>query len=262
MADESRDVICDMCGVRLRPEGQEGARPDTHALDMKDFFQLLQDLGGLERAHESSPGEPLSGRVRFLRSILHPLKNVVEAHRASCGPREDLAGLPFGARKVGASAPRKPYFTPPPEVGSIMRGGYVEFAGLFINEGRASWNGFDVVSGQAVKVERYSGRLIKSAPEIPSPTASRFRRDASTDKYTAVEIVTTKQLRDEQLAELVQVSNVLWYSRASFLSFVTDIHNALYLRDGGEAKLFGGPGRLNGPARRLADLLDSMMNAR
>lgn len=256
MADDARDVVCHQCGERLRPEGRITSPPGTYTLDMNDYLELAQELADLEMALAASRAVS-SGRLNFVRNAILPVKSIVEAHYASCSPPPDLAGLPFGARKFGATSSLELFFVPPVEIEHIKRGVHTEYVGLFINDGIARWCGFDLDTCQAMKIERFGGRCLPSAPEVPSPTPTHFRRNLGIDR---VEVVTIKPLTDEQIAELVQTSNLLWISPARFFSHATDVHNALVLRDGAEAKSFGGPGRLIGPARKLAELLERMLS--
>jgi hypothetical protein len=160
----------------------------------------------------------------------------------------------FGVSKCEAkerSIP--PFFTPPAAISAIRRGGYHEYVGLFINNGSASWTGFDLDTMEGVKVELYAGQFLEyGLGKASKGTKVRMGKGDG----EVVEITTRKALDQTLLERLVALSNELWQLTFLFPHPATDIHNALFLIDGGLYKEFGGPGLLpDGAAEEIGNEL-------
>lgn len=175
-----------------------------------------------------------------------------------------LSGCAFGSRcdePLGAKKSRPCErakcisFTVPEELKGIRRGGYSEYVGLFVNDGRAVWCGFDLDSREVIRVDRYAGRQLSSAPEVDAPTVTHYRRLSGDKDNKMVDIVTTRKISKEEQAGLICLSNELWASTKENMNMATDVHNAIVLLDGDQGRMFGGPGVLTGPAARLNEML-------
>jgi hypothetical protein len=167
--------------------------------------------------------------------------------------------LIFGADKTETcSRATGLYFEPPEELRSIKRGAYSEFVGLSINEGLASWVGFDLDRCEAVMVRYFGGENIDYAPKTPDgPTRTRRQLDNG----ASLEVITRMLLEQAKLIELVNLANGLWSANNYWNEMATDIHNAIVLLDGDTAKELGGPGLLVGGAAQLKSALEGLFSA-
>jgi hypothetical protein len=162
----------------------------------------------------------------------------------------------FGANKTESAARAKPlYFEPPEEFRSIRRGAYAEYVGMFINEGSASWAGFDLDRSEAVLVRFYGGENIDYAPKTPDGP-NRTRRQF--DNGESLEVITRINLDQAKLIELVNLANWLWSAHNYWNEMADDIHNAIVLLDGDTAKELGGPGLLVGGAAQLKLMIEEL----
>jgi hypothetical protein len=147
------------------------------------------------------------------------------------------------------------FFAPPPEIEAIRRGCYSEYVGLFVNDGRARWIGFDADERVAVRVERWAGPMLRHSPAAPGPGVVRRRLGPD----GPIDLVSRRALTPDQVAELTRLAEEVWAASAALPRPMTDTHRALVMLDGDVAKLVGGPGALpSGPAEELETLLGAM----
>jgi len=182
--------------------------------------------------------------------------------RAAAQPVSMHPSVTFAAQKAYAfDASRKPFFTPPEEIGTIRHGAYHEFVGLFINAGLATWTGFDVDRAEAVKVQRYAPPRTNLVPDVLPAGSTLVRREIPAGE--SFDLVTRKQLTGAQLDRLIELANRLWVKTpAPILRPATDVHNAIILIDGPTWKDVGGPGLLPaGDAQALGNELTTIFTA-
>ena len=180
---------------------------------------------------------------------------------------EEWDNIPFGPQKVHTRKRSEcSPFTPPPQLQRIKRGGYSEYVGFLINDGYACWEGFDLDTGEIVRVERYAG------PQLASGLSEIFGLEILKGLKTfrislkfwtqplSIEIITKKHIKKERLTELIFLANELWSSGERYLIMAADVHNALILVDGDEGKIFGGPGILEGSADQVKTMLQVLFS--
>lgn len=181
---------------------------------------------------------------------------------AGCAYGDGCDG-PFGAKKSYSCERAKCMsFTPPEELQGIRHGGYTEYVGMFINDGRAIWCGFDLDAREVIRVDRYAGRKLSSAPEVGVQTTNHYQRQSGEKNKKIVDVVTRRKISKAELADLICLSNELWASMEDHMSVATDVHNAVVLLDGDEGRMFGGPGVLTGSAARLEKMLCTTTQAK
>ena len=127
----------------------------------------------------------------------------------------------------------------PDEVKLIKRGIYVEFVGLSINDGIASWIGVDLDRGELFQVNRFAGQHLKRAPTITT-TENHFVRETKTERFHWIDVVRKRILPADALGEIVCLANELWVSKPSQTSFISDVFNELRLVDGVTNRGIGG----------------------
>ena len=73
----------------------------------------------------------------------------------------------------------------PDEVKQIERGVYVEFIGLSVNDGVASWMGVNLEKNELFQVNRFAGPHLRRVPTIVG-NQNHFLRDTKAEKYTGL----------------------------------------------------------------------------
>lgn len=254
-AHAPRAVACD-CGAVLHPV--RGAPSEAAPMPLDAYRADCHALEALSRdtqrwMHPSRQPR----RLLLLRSALDPLQKTVAQHLAQCPVERGTVAEPFGLRKRGVGARRSA--AAPPEIAGISRGGYTESIGLHVNEGYASWCGFDLDRGVVVKVVSFSGACLAQAPRVSAATPTSYARETQGERGPVRAVVSYRALAGEGLARVVALANVLWETEPLALSHATDVYHRVELLDGSEGKSMGGCGVLQGPAGRLARLLNSLL---
>lgn len=162
----------------------------------------------------------------------------------------------FGTEKVSGCKKGNCYFVErPPEIAHIQRGVYVEYIGLFINDGYAHWIGLNFDSGTSISVKRFAGEQAESVlrPEVESD--AYYSREVISGKLHWIDFIEKRPLSAARIDELACKATPLWTTTERLFHMATDVHNALFLVDSGVTKSFGGTGLLNGLAKELSTTL-------
>lgn len=126
----------------------------------------------MRAARPRPPGRALSAGIAVALSVLAALLPTTAA-LAAC----DLArfGEPAPRTCPRATAECLPGHLPD-EVKQIVRGAALEWVGLAVNDGRASWRALDIDRRELVVVERYAGSRVGRAPRVETATPHEYLR--------------------------------------------------------------------------------------
>jgi hypothetical protein len=144
----------------------------------------------------------------------------------------------------------------PDEVKQIERGVYVEFVGLSVNDGVASWIGVNLEKNELFQVNRFAGPHLRRVPTIVG-NQNHFLRETKAEKIHWIDVVQKRKLPADALDEIICSANVLWTMRSTPPPFSSDVFNELRLVDGHSYKGIGGMGPLSMPAQEFKELLRS-----
>lgn len=198
------------------------------------------------------PGRALFAGLTVALATLLP----ATAARAAC----DLArfGEPAPRTCPRSSEDCLPRYLPD-EVKEIVRGAAVEWVGLAVNDGRASWRALDIDRRELVVVERYAGRRLGRAPRVETATPHEYLRTAGDGDTRSIDHVRRWPLSPARFDALACLAAGAWSARPLPVRELTDNASRFYLLLADRAQVDSAPGRFKGPPARFEGLADDIV---
>jgi hypothetical protein len=176
--------------------------------------------------------------------------------RAAC----DLAH--FGER-APRSCPRSSAECLPPHlpdpVKEIVRGAVVEWVGLAVNDGRASWRALDIDRREVLIVERYAGSRLSRAPRIEAATPHEYVEASGEGDSRSIDHVRRWPLSRARFEALACVASGAWSERPMPVREVSDSASRFYLLLADRAQVDTALGHFAGPPGKFERMVDDIV---
>lgn len=201
--------------------------------------------------HPGPPGRALFAGLTVALAALLPA-----AAAAAC----DLArfGDPAPRTCPRAAAECLPGYLPD-EVTQIVRGAAVEWVGLAVNDGRASWRALDIDRRELVVVERYAGPRVGRAPRVETATPHEYLRTNGEGDARSIDHVRRWPLSPARFDALACLAAGAWSARPMPVRELTDNASRFYLLLADQAQVDTALGRFTGPPARFERLVDDIV---
>lgn len=147
----------------------------------------------------------------------------------------------------------------PAEIRAIVRGAVVESVGLAVNDGRASWRGFDLDRRELVVVERYAGARLAQAPRVTTATADEYVKPFAADPARGVDHVRRYPLAAAKFTAMACLASAAWSEGQAPSHALTDISGQFFLLLADAAKTQSVLGRFEGTPGKLVRQFDGVM---
>ena len=149
----------------------------------------------------------------------------------------------------------------PDEVKAIARGAVLEWVGLAVNDGRASWRALDLDRRELLVIERYAGPRLARAPRVAATaaaTAHELLRTSGEGKAQMVDHVRRWPLSRARFEALACLAAGAWSEQALPAHELTDSAARFYLLLPDKAQVDSAPGRFDGAPRKFERMVDDL----
>lgn len=196
-----------------------------------------------------------SGRASLASLAVALAALLPAAAAATCDPAR--FGQPAPRTCPRASSDCLPAYLPD-EVKRIVRGAALEWVGLAVNDGRASWRALDIDRRELVVVERYAGQRVGRAPRLESATPHEYLRTNGEGDARSVDHVRRWPLSPARFEALACIAAGAWSEQVLPVRELSDSASRFYLLLADRAQADTALGRFTGPPVRFERLADDI----